>query len=65
MSENGSCGADSANCKILSLLSFCLRFLSMGAEKFIQFGFFAFGQVVMMMMMMMSKVTNRTDDIMG
>ncbi len=64
MSENGSWGADSANCKILSFL-----FFSMGDWKVHPIWFFAFGQVVMMMimmiMMMMSKVTNRTDDIIG
>jgi hypothetical protein len=59
MSENGSCGADSANCKILSFFSFY------GGLKSSSILVFAFGQVVMMMMMMMTKVTNRTDDIMG
>jgi len=56
MSENGSWGADCANCKILSFL-----FFSMGDWKVHPIWFFAFGQVVMMM----SKVTNRTDDIIG
>jgi hypothetical protein len=36
----------------------------MGDWKVHPIWFFAFGQVVMMMMMM-SKVTNKTDDIMG